>query len=309
MPKLYVGITDDDWFRFLSARPHLDEVNFWQPGGTRLFKTLAPGEPFLFKLHSPNNFIAGGGFFAHASRVPVSIAWESFREKNGVESLMEMRKRVERYRRVTPQPHEDYTVGCVVLQDVFFFERPKWIPIPTDFALNIVSGRSYDLLSGTGKELWESVLAARAVGVRETQVPSLIDGPMYGDPVLAKRRLGQGAFRLLVTDTYDRRCAVTGEKTLIILDAAHIRPVSVGGEHRVDNGLLLRSDVHTLFDRGYVTVTPDHKFRVSPRLRADWDNGRVYYDLGGRDVYLPRHDALRPSRQELEWHADTVFLK
>jgi putative restriction endonuclease len=309
MPKLYVGITDHDWFRFLSARPHLDEVNFWQPGGTRLFGTLKPGEPFLFKLHSPNNFIAGGGFFAHASLVPLSIAWESFGEKNGVASFVEMRRRVERYRRVAAQPHTDYTIGCVVLQDVFFLDRAKWIPIPSDFKLNIVSGRSYDLLSGTGKELWQSVVAARAVSVRELPLPSIIEGPMYGDPALAKRRLGQGAFRLLVTDTYDRRCAVTGEKTLIILDAAHIRPVSVGGEHRVENGLLLRSDVHTLFDRGYVTVTPDYKFRVSARLKADWDNGRVYYDLGGKEVRLPRSDALRPSRQELEWHADTVFLR
>jgi putative restriction endonuclease len=309
MAKLYVGITDDDWFRFLSARPHLDEVNFWQPGGTRLFKTLAPGEPFLFKLHSPNNFIAGGGFFAHSSLVPVSIAWESFGEKNGVASLMDMRRRLERYRGVAPRPHEDYTIGCVVLQDAFFFERSKWIPSPADFALNIVSGRSYDLLSGTGKELWQNVVAARAVSVREPRLPTVIDGPIYGDPVLARRRLGQGAFRLLVTDSYERRCAVTGEKTLIILDAAHIRPVSVGGEHRVDNGLLLRSDVHTLFDRGYVTITPDYKFQVSPRLKADWDNGKVYYDLGGRDVRLPRDERFRPSRQELEWHADAVFLK
>jgi putative restriction endonuclease len=309
MPKLYVGITDDDWFRFLSARPHLDEVNFWQPSGTRLFKTLSPGEPFLFKLHSPNNFIAGGGFFAHSSRVPVSIAWASFGEKNGVASLIEMRTRVERYRRVTPQPNEDYAVGCVVLQDVFFFDRSRWIPIPTDFSLNTQVGKSYDLLSGIGEELWQSVNAARAIGIREPRLPATIDGPTYGDPVLTKRRLGQGAFRLLVTDSYERRCAITGEKTLIILDAAHIRPVSVGGEHRVDNGLLLRSDVHTLFDRGYVTITPDYKFRVSPRLKADWDNGKVYYDLGERDVRLPRDEQFRPSRQELEWHADTVFLK
>ena len=62
MPKLFVGITDQGWFEYLRARPHLDEVNFWQPGGTRLFKTLMPGEPFLFKLHSPGNFVGDGGF-------------------------------------------------------------------------------------------------------------------------------------------------------------------------------------------------------------------------------------------------------
>jgi putative restriction endonuclease len=115
---------------------------------------------------------------------------------------------------------------------------------------------------------------------------------------------------VLVTDAYRRHCAITGEKTLPVLEAAHIRPVAAGGEHRVDNGLLLRSDIHTLFDRGYVTVTPDYRFRVSPRLRADWSNGRVYYALDGADISrsLPGEAERRPARPALEWHADTIFL-
>ena len=60
----FVGVTDNDWFVFLSQHPGIDEVRFWQPGGTGQFRALAPGDPFLFKLHAPQNFIAGGGFFA-----------------------------------------------------------------------------------------------------------------------------------------------------------------------------------------------------------------------------------------------------
>lgn len=52
MVNLYVGITDYDWFRFLSAQPNIDEVNFWQPGGRVNFKALKPGELFLFKLQN-----------------------------------------------------------------------------------------------------------------------------------------------------------------------------------------------------------------------------------------------------------------
>jgi hypothetical protein len=66
MVSLYVGITDYDWFQFLSGQPSLDEVNFWQPGGRTNFRALQPGELFLFKLHSPRNFIVGGGVFARA---------------------------------------------------------------------------------------------------------------------------------------------------------------------------------------------------------------------------------------------------
>jgi putative restriction endonuclease len=60
--KVYVGVTDDNGFDFLAQRQP-DEVSFWRPGGAHGFHVLQPGEPFLFKLHSPNNYIAGGGFF------------------------------------------------------------------------------------------------------------------------------------------------------------------------------------------------------------------------------------------------------
>lgn len=70
----------------------------------------------------------------------------------------------------------------------------------------------------------------------------------------------------------------------------HIRPYAEGGEHRVDNGLLLRSDLHILFDRGYVTVTPQYHLEVSRRLQADFDNGEEYFVSHGK--------AIPGSRQE-----------
>jgi putative restriction endonuclease len=61
--KGFIGVTDNEWFAFHSQQPGIDEVIFWQPGGTSKFRVLAPQEPFLFKLHAPYNFIVGGGFF------------------------------------------------------------------------------------------------------------------------------------------------------------------------------------------------------------------------------------------------------
>jgi putative restriction endonuclease len=72
-------------------------------------------------------------------------------------------------------------------------------------------------------------------------------------------RYGQGAFRLLVTEAYNRRCTMTRERTVPVLDAAHIHPYSLGGPHSPANGILLRSDLHRLLDLGYVTVDPDAK--------------------------------------------------
>ena len=80
MTSAFIAVTDYDWYRFLLAQPDLDEVNFWQPGGSVRFGAIQPGEPFLFKLHSPYNFIMGGGFFVRWVRLPVGLAWEAFQE-------------------------------------------------------------------------------------------------------------------------------------------------------------------------------------------------------------------------------------
>lgn len=303
--KAFVAVTDNDWFSFLRARPELTEVNFWQPGGGRNFRALDPGQPLLFKLHYPQNFIVGGGFFATFSILPVSLAWETFGPQNGVGTFEEMRRRIAKYRREDPDPKRDYDIGCIVLEDTFFLEESAWIPAPQDFSKNVVVGKGYDLTGTAGADLWNAVLNARALGSR--QVAESTPAAMYGEPMLFRPRLGQGAFRVMVTDLYERHCAVTGEKTLPVLQAAHIRPVAAGGLHRIDNGLLLRSDVHTLLDRGYVTVSPSYRFKVSSRLREEWKNGRVYYELQDREVWVPQSTDRRPSRTELEWHADTVF--
>jgi putative restriction endonuclease len=303
--RFYVAVTDNEWFRFLRSQSELDEVNFWQPSGNRQFRALRPGEPLLFKLHSPENFVVGGGFFVHPSLLPCSMAWEAFGPKNGAPSLEEMRRRVEKYRRAPSDPRKDYTVGCIILQAPFFFDESEWIPPPRDFSANVVQGKGYDSDTATGRALWEAVrLRIQAVQVGELAEPQ---AAMFGEPVLIRPRLGQGTFRVLVTDTYERRCAVSGEKALPALEAAHIRGVAHGGTHRIDNGLLLRSDIHRLFDSGYVTVTPDHRFRVSRKLKTDFENGEPYFPLNGTSIRLPRQTDTRPRREFLEWHADAVF--
>lgn len=100
---------------------------------------------------------------------------------------------------------------------------------------------------------------------------------------------------------------MTQEHSLPVLEAAHIRPYAQGGEHEVTNGLLLRSDLHRLFDLGYVTVTPDLRLEVSERLRGDFENGRTYYPLHGSQVGVPPATSLRPEAALLRWHNETLF--
>lgn len=306
--KLWVGVTDKDWFDHLSDLAP-DEVNFWQPSGSRSFRVLQPGEPFLFKLHSPRNFVVGGGLFVRYSALPASLAWEAFELKNGVRSFGELLARIRKYRR--DERAVDPIIGCNVLAEPFFFKPSEWIPIPRNWTLNIVQGKTYDTAHPEGQALWDAVRGALDVGRRVADTPLAAEHPgseRYGAEYLVRGRLGQGAFRVLVTDAYQRRCAVTGEKTLPVLEAAHIRPYAEQGPHRVTNGLLLRSDLHKLFDLGYLTVTPELRLEVSPRLREEWSNGRDYYAHHGRPLdYLPIEDFNRPSPDFLAWHNENRF--
>jgi putative restriction endonuclease len=305
--RLRIAVTDNEWFRFLRRQPGIDEVNFWQPGGERRFNALAPGELLLFKLHSPENFIVGGGFFVQFLLFPWSFVWDAFEEKNGAATRQQMKSRIEKYRREPVGPNDQ--IGCILLRAPFFFPDDLWIPAPTDFALNIVQGKTYEADAPTAIKLWEEVsLRLKGLAPAATEIP-LEPQPMWGDPVLVRSRLGQGTFRVLVTDNYGRRCAVTGEKALPVLDAAHILPVTEGGQHKLDNGLLLRTDVHRLFDKGYVTITPDGRFLVSRRLKDDFDNGEPYMPFNNQRIFLPGDPVSQPNREALEWHESTVFLR
>jgi putative restriction endonuclease len=95
--KFWVGITDNKWFKFLAGlKP--DEVNFWRPSGMG-FSSLEIGAPFLFKLHAPESRIVGGGFFVRSERLPLSMAWEAFGEKNGAASHADLLTSIQGYRR------------------------------------------------------------------------------------------------------------------------------------------------------------------------------------------------------------------
>jgi putative restriction endonuclease len=304
--NFFVAITDYDWFELHASKSRLDEVNFWRPSREASFRALSIGELMLFKLHSPRNFIVGGGFFTRFVHLPIALAWDAFGEGNGVRSLSEMRERIGKYRRVLIGPSENPTIGCILLAEPFFFDEAQWIPIPSDFSLNIVQGKGYDSTDGdTGKVLWEAVterLSTSSIDSGPATI-AVVQSLRYGDPTVVRPRLGQGSFRIIVTDTYERRCAITGERTLPVLEAAHIRPYSSGGPHEPENGLLLRSDLHTLFDQGYLTVDANQlKVVVSNRIREEFENGRDYYQLHGRAIRLPHERDSLPSRDYLAFH-------
>ncbi|HYD47192.1 MAG TPA: HNH endonuclease [Terriglobales bacterium] len=299
--RYWVGVTDNRWFNFLSQR-NPDEVNFWHPSGRPPFKYLDLGAPFLFKLKKPNHHVAGGGYFVKYSSLPLSMVWDAFGEKNGAGDRATFEAMI---RRLAPDPSaKDPYVGCSVLTEPFFLAPSEWLPAPADWASNNVRGQYYDSEQGYGAALWASIQAR----FEHYQAIAHEEAPRYGKPTLVRPRLGQGGFQVSVLDAYDRRCAITGERTLPTLEAAHIRDYAKLGPHDVRNGLLLRADFHKLFDAGLVTITPDLNVEVSPKIREQWFNGKAYYRLHGqRLANLPANDREHPGREYLTWHNENQF--
>jgi putative restriction endonuclease len=294
----FFAVTDPDWLGVLAATG-ASEVNFWQPRPTAICQPL--GTPWIFKVRG-TNLVAGFGFFSYWTTMPLSIAWETFGSANGARSLAEMVRRVRQLRR---DRETDSAIGCVVLSPVKILDRSEWIGAPSDWHPNIVRGAGYDLSVGEHGRVWNQLLALTGSRAEYSAVLEVPGG--FSNPALVAARRGQGAFRLMVIDAYDRRCAISGERTLPVLEAAHIQPFVEHGQHEVRNGILMRSDLHRLYDRGLVTVEPDLTFRVSRSLERDYSNGKMYYAMEGKSISSPKRVEARPDPKLLEWHASEVF--
>lgn len=315
----YVALTDYGWYSFLREHSPWDEVNFWQPKGGSLLNPPI-GTPFFFKLHAEHGGrIVGFGHFSWRSRLPAWMAWDSFERGNGAPDRSTYLKLLAERRRELLDPTGSFNIGCLLVSTPVFFSEVDSVRPPADWPrTGVQQGKNYDITEGEGLRIYSECreLAARSHAFLPPR-PDTVEheGALrerYGSPYLVAPRLGQGGFRVRVTDAYGRACAVTTEHSLPVLEAAHIRPFRDGGEHEVRNGLLLRADIHRLFDQGLVTVTPDYRFLVSKRLREDYKNGLVYYELQRRlensGLHLPSESKLRPDPALLDWHAREKFV-
>jgi putative restriction endonuclease len=297
--RFVVASTDPDWFRFLRSRPDLPEINFWRPSGS--VSSEVPGTPWFFRIRK-TELIAGCGFFATSYRLPIGVAWETFTAANGFETYPEFAAKMAQLQGTALQRVGE--IGCTVLTQPIYFSSP----VPYKRMYGPLGSQS--TADAEGSALWAELVTQ--IQLAMLPVPGsnpLIDSPHagFGAPTLVTPRLGQAAFRINVTKAYQRQCAITNEKTLPALQAAHIRPFAASPSHATSNGILFRSDIHHLFDQGYVSVQPDLVFRVSKAIKDEFSNGRDYYAFDGLSLREPERPDQRPDRAALDWHYSTLF--
>lgn len=117
---------------------------------------------------------------------------------------------------------------------------------------------------------------------------------------IVRRRRGQREFRFRLMEKFGEECAITGCQPPQVLEAAHLYSYAKVGEHHFDGGLLLRRDVHALFDAHLLSIDPSTwRVVVSRKL----EKFPTYKSLDEKELVIPRH--LRPRSELLEVHFDT----
>jgi len=200
------------------------EANFWQPA--RPYFGRAGDAVAVQGLRTrPHRPATGSSWY---SVVPAGVAWETFGLANGVESYVDSGS----FLPIPGGPAERTTrsaPSCCPISSCYVPD--EYVAAPRDWKPNTVRGEYYDLTVGEGARVWATLTALEppSVTVKRAAIrPRLI--------------------RRAEHVPYGRRCAVTRDKTLPALDAAHIRPFSEEASHEVQTGILMRSDIHRLFD-------------------------------------------------------------
>ena len=313
---------------FLAQAPR-EDVNFWRPSPNSSFSALRSGEPFLLKLKKPYYKVAGIGFFSHFAKLPLETAWKWFEERNGTDDYQALFHTLQTYREKNKKkpdsPSEIFThqseIGCIILSNPIFFDEEDWLPVPESiFSKNIVQGKTFNTSEAIGRKFWEEVENILDLYNVETQTriqPS--EKPIKKSRTRkiplekryttyqAKYRQGQGAFRTQVMDVYQKKCALTGERAMPVLEAAHIKPFAKEGPHDIQNGIFLRTDLHKMLDSGFWTLNDDFTVRVSPRIEKEFGDNCLYKTFEGQLLEVPKDKDLQPASEYIRWHRENQF--
>lgn len=169
----------------------------------------------------------------------------------------------------------------------------------------------FDVVVGVPEEMSSDLLPRRIKMIEDARQEAESAGAFHVEDLedarrktLAKivQRQGQREFRTKLINAYEGRCAVTGCDVLEALEAAHIYPYMGQDTNVTKNGLLLRADIHTLFDLGKLTVDAETMEVLLERGLKETKYGKYQ----GQKIYLPTSEADRPDKDALNWHNQQV---
>jgi putative restriction endonuclease len=252
-------------------------------------------------LKAPIRKIGGGGTFKEYIDLSVDEAWKRFGLKNGCGNKKELIDRLNQYRTRRSMEegisHEE-KIGCIVLQDVETWDKDKYIDLgktSISFPDQVVKIKYFT----EGESFLESPSVSKS-----TKFILLPSGILKeGSTTTITARKGQGSFKAMISRAYGNACCISEELTPELLEAAHIQPYFNESSNHTQNGLLLRVDLHKLYDNGLLHIDSDYVIHISPYLKSDY-----YRGFHGKRIQVPGNKSEWPSVEALN-QRETNFRK
>ncbi|MFN4247516.1 MAG: HNH endonuclease [Flavipsychrobacter sp.] len=287
-----ISPTNDKWFQYLKENNYNSFINFWTPTPWNI-KQLADSDKLYFLLKSPIRKIGGYGEFHSYINLSVHDAWVKFGQRNGCSNKADLISRIQTYLEKNSSQHkgktidaETHIIGCIILKNCQFWEADDYIihsEYNIDFAEQIVKIKYFNTYN--------------PFDIEQNQQSNyqIVSEPKEEYKTLTNSRKGQSSFKGKILKSYNNRCCISGESCPELLEAAHIQQYLNSSSNHIQNGLLLRVDLHRLFDCGLLLIDPDYRVKISSILKDS-----SYYKYDGITISIPDNPAHHPSKASLK---------
>ncbi len=287
-----ISPTDNYWFQFLKESGFNSYVNFWTPTPWNI-KKLKPRSRWYFLLKSPIRQIGGFGEFVEYKNLSANQAWKEYGKRNGslgknqfIESIKTyIDKNSEKFGG-KPIDVNTYEIGCVILKNCQFYDEGNYLRpenYQIEFATQVVKYKyfnQYDPFTNLSTDFDNF---------------NLVNEPREEYKKEINQRKGQSKFKGAILKAYNNKCCISGETCQELLEAAHIQEYLNELSNHIQNGILLRVDLHRLFDNGLLFIDSNYTIHISPILQS-----AVYKQFDGMKISLPDNSNDYPSKESLE---------
>jgi len=295
----YIVVTDKKWFDFLNSNGINNNVNFWRKD-TRTPKV--DSKQYVFFKIKGEKHIAGRGRFNRFLVLNRTDAIEHAKKgNNGFDTSGNKELKISNV--VSKIVNDNDRLGCLVLDDLEFLNQRDYYKISEElFHPQTQQGKYVDeieiaeLLNLFTQQFSDEINAKipEIEAEDEFDPSNLEDKRHYSLKTLVLRR-GQKKFRNQLLNLYQNQCAVTNTKVIDVLEAAHISPYSGKASNVPQNGIILRADIHALFDLNLIKFTENYEIDVSEKLKNS-----IYWQYNSKTLFLPILRANRPSKKALK---------
>lgn len=247
--------------------------------------------------------ICGGGFFLKHLNMDIISCWNQYGVLSGYMNLNDFLRRAKEFKADMNDP-----LSCYIADGSFIFIRKNMVYVPEMFKINFEERSRVTIPSDEpfGMYLKKVCLERRKAQIDQS---SCTWPGIYYVASIHKSAEQASQYRTELLSAYGFKCAVTGCTLMPALSVAHIKTIYDDRYLDLNNGVVLRSDIHHLFSKGYLTFYYDTdgsvKVKISKNMKLNLDP--EYSELDGKKLSLPENKDYWPNPEYLKWHNDIRF--